>query len=516
MCGNAVLIFNWEFSMIGKNKTMKIALIRFAQRERGQQIIPWHFGFYKDILSADGHSVTIFDNDIEREPIDALAQKIILEGYDLIATGGICTVYNDLKELCVTLKEKCPAIFIVVGGQIVADTDFILRALPIDVIVCGEGEITLKKIVDARITRSEWQKVPGIAYSDTTTHTIHRNPAEEMVALDELPMLNLEHFDLDQYASQVTDDYLIDARARELQAKGSRALFVFLGRGCPYHCFFCYRQLPGYRMYSDEKIEELLLYILKYNVHFINIGDECLTADKNRLKTFAQLAKKYDIYWKIAGGRVDHVSDELLAFLRAHNCVTIQYGVESFDPDMLKAMNKRTTAGQNIAALNATYRHDINTTLQLIIGSPGENRKTVLNTRKGMWRSFFKHDKIACAVLSPYPGSDAYSYAVSKGFISDKESVHQQFAEKSKLVVNLSALSVRELEAWKYWLHVEAALSYRVKKGKLLLNRALVQKIKSFMLRYVLLAREPLHCILFSVYLCKGFTYWFSKEKDLV
>ena len=135
--------------------------------------------------------------------------------------------------------------------------------------------------------------------------------------------------------------------------------------------------------------------------------------------------------------------------LKKNNCIGLQFGVESFDQDMLNAMKKNTTIEQNIKVMNWCYQYGLHTVLQLVIGAPGEDRKTLYNTRKGMWNCYFKSDRIACAILNPYPGSPAYHFGIKHGYIKDKEFLHQEVAGKIKISCLISQnYRIVSLYAW--------------------------------------------------------------------
>ena len=151
----------------------------------------------------------------------------------------------------------------------------------------------------------------------------------------------------------------------------------------------------------------------------------------------------------------------------------------------------------------------------LIIGTPGEDRKTIFNTRKGMWKCYINEDDVICAILNPYPGSPAYSYGIKNGYITDKELLHVAVGHKSKLVVNFSNISERELYVWQQWIICEGSLSYRVKQRKILLNRYFFVRWAIFVKAYLLLIKEPLAFGLFNIYLIKGFSYWLKPLKRL-
>ena len=492
---------------------MKIILIRFLQREGALSNIPWHYSFYKDILESKGHVVDIVDNQVEKYSDDELVEMVFSGEYGLVATGGIGSIYSSLKPFLVQLKKQVPDVKIVVGGQIVADYEFVLRACPIDIVVLGEGEKTLLKIAEAFEKGQDWRQLPGIAYIDREGQ-IQKTAPETLLRLDDLPDLNFDNINIEKYNTEVSDRFLINESAAELFRKNYRFLHIFVARGCPYKCFFCYRHLPGYRTYSPARLDKMLGDLKKRGFAFFHFSDECITADINHLKSICEIAKKNEVFWN-SNGRVDHVSGELLHMLSTHNCASIAYGIESFDNSMLEAMYKKTTAQQNIDAINWSYQYGIYTVIQLVIGAPGENRDTIFNTRKGVWLCYTDSDQIACSILNPYPGSAAYYYGLEHGQITDREYVHFEFSDKTKLVVNFSDLSMRELTAWQRWIVCEAALSYRIKNRKFLLNRNFLSKGKAFVKAYFLLLRKPLDFFQFSYYLFKGITYWSVPVKKI-
>ncbi len=484
---------------------MKTALIRFQQRRGATVSIPWHFSFYKDILEAQGHVVDIIDNQIEEYTIEHLVELVAENEYDLVGTGGIGTTYRPLKAFCDGLKQVKPEVFVVVGGQVIADYEFILQTCNVDVLVQAEGDVTLPKLIGALEGDGEWKKIPGIIYLENG-NVIHTEP-ERPVRLDDLPGYNLKNIKIGKYQTAVPSYFVVDECSRKLKEKGFKYLSIFLARGCPYNCFFCYRHLKGYRTYSRQRLETILESLKESGFSFFSFSDECLTGNKKNLKEVCGLAKKHDLYW-VANARSDHLNDDILSMMKSHNCVGVQVGVESFDDRMLAVMNKKTTPQQNIDAMNLLYRYGLRTVLQLVIGAPGENRRTLFNTRRGMWSCYFPTDTIACAILNPYPGSPAYYFGLENGYITDKAKINTEFSSKQKVVVNFSELSTRELLAWRELMHVEAALSWRVKKRRIALSKNFIAKLRRFFHYYRALIKEPLNFVMFTFYVFRGAAYW--------
>jgi radical SAM superfamily enzyme YgiQ (UPF0313 family) len=270
-----------------------------------------------------------------------------------------------------------------------------------------------------------------------------------------------------------------------------------------------------WRRCSKENLERTLRYIKDNYFSFILFNDEILTVNKRFLAELCDITKKYDIYWS-SQARADHITPEIAQMLRDGNCVHLSIGVESFDQHTLNEMRKKTTVEQNINAINLCYQYGIYHSLSYVLGMPGEDRKVIFNNRKGIWKSYFASDIINCAFLNPYPGTSAYYYGLNKGYISDKKYVHEKLVNKEGLFTNFTELSMIELEIWKHWVIVEAAISYRIKHSVFNITLPFLEKIKSFLKSYLtFFYEEPINFLVFNIYLLKGFVYWLKPVQKM-
>jgi len=297
--------------------------------------------------------------------------------------------------------------------------------------------------------------------------------------------------------------------------KDGHRLFTFSStRGCTHNCFFCYRHIRGYRSYGKKRLEENIKLLHEKKCNFIWFNDENITSNIEWLKNLCDITKKYDIYW-IGYGRADDITEEVVEILKDSNCCEMFVGVESFDQEMLNRMNKKITTQQNIDAVNLIYQYGLSYQFCLIIGTPGEDRETIFNTRKGMWQCYFVLDFLDLAFLSPYPGSAAYHYGIKKGYIKNKNEAHEKLFEKNDLVINMSELSDRELNAWHRWIRLEFAISYRVKHAALSADYVFLKVLKNYLREYLFLLKEPINFIMFNIFLLKGFSYWLKPVKKV-
>jgi anaerobic magnesium-protoporphyrin IX monomethyl ester cyclase len=493
---------------------MKILLLRFPLREQNRFTIPWHLAFFKQILEPMGHQVVILDGQVDPMSTEQYVQYALDGEFELVGLGGIATCFGKMQKFSRLMKEARPEVTLVAGGHVTADIPFIMEKTRVDIIINGEGELVLANLVQALAEGRDWQGIKGLSYR--AGGDIVRNPDERLLDMDELPDLDLSQLPLEKYDTSVPGYFLVDDEARRLEQAGYKALHFFPARGCPYRCTFCYRHIPKYRYYKREKLDRMFAYLKDNGFAFLVLSDECITANRKHFTTICELARKHGIYW-LSNSRVNYITEDVLDLALSHNCVGLKYGVESFDQQMLDAMKKGTTVRQNIDALNLGYRYGLVVPLQLILGTDGENRDTILNTRRGVWSYWPTEDQANVAILNPYPGTPDYLLALEKGLIQDKEAFHLGLTNQNKaeMSVNFSLLSEAELKAWQWWLHVEQALSYRVKLRTWRLDRSFRYRLRRFAGAYLRLLKEPANFFQFNRYLLRGVDYWFDRPPVL-
>ena len=121
---------------------------------------------------------------------------------------------------------------------------------------------------------------------------------------------------------------------------------------------------------------------------------------------------KKDITWGCAG-RVNLMTEDLIAEMADSGCTLIGYGIESGSQRMLDVMKKGVTVKQAKDALRWTIKHLGWADTSFMIGAPGENRETIQETI-----DFCKELGLNPAVIfftTPYPGTELYRLALQQG-----------------------------------------------------------------------------------------------------
>jgi radical SAM superfamily enzyme YgiQ (UPF0313 family) len=130
---------------------------------------------------------------------------------------------------------------------------------------------------------------------------------------------------------------------------------VQFSRGCPYTCEFCdiielYGRAPRTKAPAQILAELDALYTLGYRGH-VDFVDDNLIGNKKAVRAFLPhlLAwqEAHDFPFEFSTEASINLADdpELLALMRDCGFFTVFVGIESPDPDTLKAMKKSRTPG---------------------------------------------------------------------------------------------------------------------------------------------------------------------------
>ena len=175
--------------------------------------------------------VKVLDCNASKVDWNGLAEYIVKEKPDVVASSSLstCNTYLVARTLQ-TAKKANPEILTVTEGQHFSFTaEESLEAFPeIDVIVRGEGEITLAELIKAAMKQRPFADINGITYRDTDG--IHSNPDRELIKdLNTLPFPGYH------LVKEVVQKYHFAA----MGGKDAPYALVEGGRGCPHQCTFC-------------------------------------------------------------------------------------------------------------------------------------------------------------------------------------------------------------------------------------------------------------------------------------
>jgi len=387
-------------------------------------------------LRAAGYDPYFYDIDCLRPKFEDVVRFFGERQPDVVGVSAVVsTAYAYTKKLTAAIKKVSPNTKIIVGGNLAASSEMLLRLCEVDVCAIGEGEkviVNLAKHWEAQAgpsgSYSKLKNIKGISYLDEDSNVVFTGydtaiPASEFLDPD---FSILEQFsDIDQYINDPLHryDFANDPRSYEPHRLGKKLAVINSAKGCVARCTFCHRWDRGYRHWDVDQIIENIQHLMdRYNVGFLAFGDENFGSDRKKLDYLVERLESLDILYKVGGVRVASVDLDLLHRMKKSGCVGMYYGIESGSPDILQIMEKNASLEQNINAAKWTFEAGLYTVYQLVLGMPGENHKTIAQTAEFLKRvtEFLPEPpskRLSINYIQALPGTPIYEYARNIGEI---------------------------------------------------------------------------------------------------
>lgn len=402
---------------------------------------PQGLAYIAAVLKQDGYDVEIYNQDVHHYPDEHLTAYLDRNKFDIIGVSIIAGYYQYKKLLdisrAIERSKQRPELFIIGGHGPSPEPGYFLEKTGADVAVIGEGEKTVLELFDAFATHKPLDGIKGIAYRDGGKVVV--NPRREQIRdIDSIPwpayaLFPIEYYRLLRMPHSTNGDFVMP---------------LLSGRGCTFQCNFCYRMDKGFRPRSAQAIIEEIQYLKnEFGISYIAFSDELLMSSGQRTMEICESFLKADlnIKWD-CNGRLNYAKPEVLTVMKRAGCVFINYGIEAYDNDVLKKMNKALSIGQIDQGIEATLAAGISPGLNMLFGHIGDNKET-LNAAVDF---LIKYDDGAqmrtIRPVTPYPGSPLYDYAVEKGLIKDIRDFYENKHLNSDLfAANFTCLSEEEL-----------------------------------------------------------------------
>lgn len=400
---------------------------------------PQGMAYIASVVRKLGHDVSIYNQDVYHWPESHLKDYLDRESFDVVGVSVIGGYYQYAKLLkiseAINQSKKRP--FYILGGHGPApEPEYFIKKTGADIIVIGEGELTIVDILESLEGNRGFQEIRGIAFNSGRKCVI--NPRRDLIEdIDTIDFPAWDLFPIDHYALLRLPNI----------SNSERCMPVLTGRGCTFKCNFCYRMDQGFRPRSPENIlEEIVILQKDYNISYIAFSDELLMSSEKRTTLLCEAILNSGLKFKWdCNGRLNYAKPKVLNLMKRAGCVFINYGIESLDQEILKIMKKSLTIKQIHEGIKNTLEAGISPGYNIIFGNIGE---TVDALEKGVefllkWDDHSQRRTIR--PVTPYPGSPLYDYAIEKGLLKDCADFYEKKHLNSDLVsVNFTALSDNE------------------------------------------------------------------------
>jgi len=336
----------------------------------------------------------------------------------------------------------------VVGGPEPAAYAEEYLAAGADVVVIGEGEITLEELLPVLRggAQHHLDDIPGIAFRGEGG-IVRRTPPRALIPnIDCQPWPSRESVPIGRY--------LGTWRAHH----GAGSVSLITARGCPYECRWCSHQVFGKthrRRKPVSVVDELEWILQRYNPDMLWFADDVFTIHHGWLREFAAEMKRRRLRIPFECiSRADRLNSQVVDLLAELNCFRIWIGSESGSQRVLDAMQRGVTVQEVQYAVEACRTKGIQTGMFLMWGYEGEAIEEIEDTIRHVKRC--KPDIFLTTVAYPIRGTPYFEEVADR--VVDPES----WAESSDRNFRISGRHSR-----RFYQHADQLLRAEVEFDKL-------------------------------------------------
>ncbi|MEN6379400.1 MAG: radical SAM protein [Methanofastidiosum sp.] len=417
-------------------------------------LIPIGLEYLAASIEKEVDNVWIIDMELENHPLQYFIDKY---HPDLIGISMSATDHEKGLHLAKIAKEN--NIATVLGGYHPTAISNELLANPyIDMIVRGEGELTMKELVQ----KGGPEGVSGISYKKEGQ--IINNPDRQRIKdLDSLPFparrLRKHHY-----------KFKGNNGGREKDV-------ISMSRGCHGGCSFCcepYMSGGKVRFRSPENIMEEILEIVSFHKGKplrIFVTDPNFICDSRRIAQLCDLLQKHDldIIFSVMT-RVDSVVEnpELVKKMCDSGFLHYEMGFESPNLTDLNSVNKNISLDNQLNAVKILRENGAEASGTFIIGLPGQTEEGI----KQFPAYAKKIGLLNCAfgIATPFPKTEFYDNLEKDGLIFEEDWTKY---DEMHSVFHINSLTPEKLE------YLQTYCMLRFWTLDVLLDKAKVLQIKT-------------------------------------
>lgn len=376
-----------------------------AEDEHEQQIMkpypPLGLLYVSSYLKSKGFEVELFDT--------TFSTMAAFEEHVRRVRPGLVGLYCNLmtKQNVLRQIQLCKQInaFVVLGGPEPVNYAQEYLESGADVIVYGEGELTLEALIPhlARFGRSRLENVYGIVFIEDGQ--LVRTPAREQIKdLTNQPWPDREAIDMERYLETWKTHH------------GVSSVSLITSRGCPYTCNWCSHSVFGFshrRRKPADVVEEIAWIREHYKPDQLWYADDVLTIHPRWFLEFAGLMKARGLHMPFECiSRADRLNEIMVETLADMGCYRLWIGAESGSQRVLDAMERKANVQDIQAKTKMLQVKGIEVGMFIMLGYEGEQISDLDATVAHLKRS--NPDVFLTTVAYPIKGTKYYDRVKSR------------------------------------------------------------------------------------------------------
>lgn len=397
---------------------------------------PYAFPIIIRELQKTRHTFDVMDTHLHKKTYREMAEFLDNQEAAIYGISAWSHHYRLVKEMSQIIRKKHKEAVIITGGILAANDDVLMKNTEVDIAATGaEGEFILPEILDALDNdRDSLRAIKGITFKDIKRNRIIKTEKREVMNADEFqlqerPAYEYFHDELLELAHNINskEDYPV------------KGFPLLTGRGCPFQCTFC-GSIYGRRFLKKSWksfFDEIEFLVERYGVKGFFSYDTNMFLNENDVEGFcAEYKKRNSSFTMCSELRPSFGDYDMFKKLGDHGVRVLLFGFESGSQHLLDRMKRGISVNTMEKVIKSAMDAGLIIHGNFVFGTPGENFKTIKETKKTMlslekWIDeqkvkFQKMNKkntsgYGWASLIPSPTSELYTSAIKNNLISDEE-----------------------------------------------------------------------------------------------
>jgi radical SAM superfamily enzyme YgiQ (UPF0313 family) len=401
---------------------MRVLLI--SENRCRENLVPYPLGIAYIAAAARnaGHEVMGLDLMFSLDPLLEVSESISRFRPDCIGLS-IRNVDNqdkynsefylpDVREIVDSIKSVTRAPIVPGGAGFTIFPLECLEYLDLEMGIVGEGEIAFVNILECLAAGNDPQGLPGVAVRREDVTKV--NPSWPHPDFKSLPLPDRNAFDVSRYNWKPGSGppYVANLQAR---------------RGCHMRCIYCTNPLVegrSVRIREPEAVaDELQSLEDDYGIKTATFTDSLFNYPNDYSVELCReiVKRRLSLRWTCSFTPVNPDPD-LIGLMREAGCFFISLGNESGSEDMLTALRKDFSKEKILQSVNEAKRADLMLNCFLLLGGPGETRRTVEESVEFV--SELEPQGVTVTVgIRIYPGCELHDIALREKVITPDQNL---------------------------------------------------------------------------------------------
>ncbi len=336
-----------------------------------QYMFPYSITFLHNYMLKKGIESRVFD--LFEDDIGELIEYCANIDRPIVGVTAQSYSRYEAIDIIQEIKRISPKAICIVGGKHFSycAEETLKFVKEIDIVVRGDGEITLHELIGNLFNNKDISSIRGITYRDDGRVITNQNRPPEK---------NIEEFSLD-FQRVPMDSFKKGIFLRNFDYERIRSLPIHLSRGCTRKCVYCSYGLTPYRVRTIENVINEILYMKsRFNCDYFTMSDPSFCERNEFVEEFCTrlIRENANIKW-YCEARVDTPLATLELMARA-GCVSLDFAIESGSEKVLKAIRKGIDIPQAFAFAREAKNLGIRTLVFFMVSLPDETEQDAYET----------------------------------------------------------------------------------------------------------------------------------------